>query len=96
MGGESFQLVKFQVEGDVHVDCITPKIGEITGLGMDADRVKGTIRVYVPPTCTDGVEEIKSKVLSGIEGLSFLEVTTHFLHVRKTIWDKIGSLWRKK
>lgn len=93
MGGERFQLVKFQVEGDVHVDCIIPKIGEITGLGMDADRVKGTIRVYVPPTCS--VEEIKSKVLSGVEGFSFLgiqEGSSKPSEARMSTWRRLRSI----
>lgn len=71
---ESWQFVKFKVEGDVHVDYVMPEIGRITGLGMDADRVGGTIRVYVPPTRSDEVHLIKDRVLNGIEGLSFVEI----------------------
>jgi hypothetical protein len=90
--GQDWKFVSLRVEGDVHVDSITRRIGEITGFGMDADPRNGIIRIYVPPARADEAYIIADRVSREIGGLTFLGVGSRPSQVRETIWDKVKSL----
>ena len=91
--GQDWKFVSLKVKGDVSVDPVMRRIGEITGFGMDADPRSGIIRIYVPPARADEAYIIADRVSHEIGGLTFLGVGSRPSQVRETIWGKIKSLW---